>query len=215
MATKYPPYVNAYGTISKLFGKIKEAAVPPKFTYDYLKTVLGFKSSSATALIPLLKKLGFLDPGSVPTQAYKDYRKDSESGRVMARMIREAYKDLYQPNEYAHRLQPKELKDNLISVLGVEKTDPTIAAVVGTFGELIKLANFDDQQTADEPVADEQQIKKAEAQNTKILSSESAFGERPKLGISYTINLNLPPTTEIQVFDAIFKSLRANILDQE
>ena len=35
---------------------------------------------------------------------------------------------------------------------------------------------------------------------------------RGKLGLSYTINLNLPATTEIEVFNAIFKSLRENLL---
>jgi hypothetical protein len=36
--------------------------------------------------------------------------------------------------------------------------------------------------------------------------------ELAKIGLSYTINLNLPATTEIEVFDAIFKSLRENLL---
>ena len=39
--------------------------------------------------------------------------------------------------------------------------------------------------------------------------------EKVKLGISYTINLNLPATTEIEVFNAIFKSLKNNIIDGE
>lgn len=33
-----------------------------------------------------------------------------------------------------------------------------------------------------------------------------------RLRLSYTINLNLPATTEIEVFNAIFKSLRENLL---
>jgi hypothetical protein len=32
------------------------------------------------------------------------------------------------------------------------------------------------------------------------------------LRLGYTINLNLPATTEIEVFNAIFKSLRENLL---
>ncbi len=54
---EYPPYVNGYGGIPKLFAKIKEATVPPKFTQDFLTTVLGLKSSSYRAMIPLLKRL--------------------------------------------------------------------------------------------------------------------------------------------------------------
>jgi hypothetical protein len=33
-----------------------------------------------------------------------------------------------------------------------------------------------------------------------------------KLGLSYTINLNLPATSDIAVFNAIFKSLREHLL---
>jgi len=36
---EYPPYVNAYNGVSTLFQKIKTAAVPPKFTVDFLSTV--------------------------------------------------------------------------------------------------------------------------------------------------------------------------------
>jgi hypothetical protein len=32
------------------------------------------------------------------------------------------------------------------------------------------------------------------------------------LNLSYTINLNLPPTSDIAVFNAIFKSLKENLL---
>jgi hypothetical protein len=34
-------------------------------------------------------------------------------------------------------------------------------------------------------------------------------------GISYTINLNLPATTDVEVFNAIFKSLKENILYED
>jgi hypothetical protein len=77
---EYPPYVNAYGTIPTLFKAIKSAAVPPKFTSDFLSTVLDLKSSSHRALIPLLKRLGFIDQSNVPTQAYKDSGKTPSPG---------------------------------------------------------------------------------------------------------------------------------------
>jgi hypothetical protein len=59
MSSTYPPYVNAYGNLSKLFAGIKNASVPPKFTHDFMTTALGLKSTSYRAMIPLLKRLGF------------------------------------------------------------------------------------------------------------------------------------------------------------
>ena len=43
---------------------------------------------------------------------------------------------------------------------------------------------------------------------------ERAEADKTPLKLSYTINLNLPATTEIEVSNAIFKSLRENLLRQ-
>lgn len=61
MATKYPPFVNAYGKIGNVLNGIKSAAVPPKFTQDFLTTVLGLTSSSYRAMIPLLNLFEYKD----------------------------------------------------------------------------------------------------------------------------------------------------------
>ena len=36
-----------------------------------------------------------------------------------------------------------------------------------------------------------------------------------EFSISYTINLNLPPTTNVEVFNAIFRSLKENLLRED
>ena len=69
---KFPPYLNAHNGIASLFPKIREAQVPTKFTNDFLASVLGLKSSSHRALIPLLKRLDFLDAFAGPTIAGTD-----------------------------------------------------------------------------------------------------------------------------------------------
>ncbi len=139
----YPPSVNAYGGIPKLFSKIKEAAVPPKFSQDFMSTILDLRSSSYRAMIPLLKRLGFIDQANVPTQAYKDFREDSLSGAVVAQRLREAYKSLFDANEYAYKLDKKELQSKLKSLTGAAEDDPNIPYVAGTFLELLKLAAWD------------------------------------------------------------------------
>lgn len=207
---KYPPFVNAYGNLSKLLKKIKTASVPPKVTRDYLSTVLGLKSSSYHPMIPFLKRLGFLDQLGVPTQRYKDFRSDSKSGFIVAKALKEAYSDLYDGNEYAHNLSKEELVDLVSTRTGATKTDTSVMAVVGTFMELIKLAAFDLEDIPEDIGENKEEEVVGEAAPTKKPS-----GEHVKFGISYTINLNLPATTEIKVFDAIFKSLKKNIIDSE
>jgi len=210
MAAKYPPYVNAYGKIHDVFACIKKASVPPKFTLDFLTTVLGLKSSSYRAMIPLLKRLDFLDQASIPTDNYKAFREESESKDVLGQQVKEAYNELYQAAEYAHKLDTEELSSKLKTLLGVGDDDKTLRFVVGTFQELVKLSSFGAVKKA-KPVP-----KKAEDQEpigqVPFKESVKDIKRETKFGISYTINLNLPPTTEIEVYNAIFKSLKENLM---
>jgi hypothetical protein len=205
-ASEYPPYVNGYGGIPKLFAKIKEAAVPPKFTQDFMNTALELKSSSFRAMIPLLKRLGFIDQANVPTQAYRNYREDTLSGSVMAERLREAYKSLFAANEYAYKLEKKDLQAKLKSLLGVAEDDQNIPYIAATFLELAKLATWD----GSGPKRKKEQKGNALDEIPEPEPGKLAF--KGNLGLSYTINLNLPATTEIEVFNVIFKSLRDNLL---
>ena len=203
---KYPPYVNAYGNLSRLLTKIKAASVPRKITRDFVSTVLGLKSSSYQPMIPLLKKLGFIDQTNTPTQRYKDFRSETKSGFVMAKALGETYKDIYQAHEYAHKLSKKELIDNLVTTTGASKDDKIIPTVVGTFQELVKHATFDVAEVPEGIVEESEEEESA---------GEVKERGKVKFGISYTINLNLPATTEVKLFDAIFKSLKKNIIDNQ
>lgn len=200
---EYPPYMSAYGQLPKLFAKIKEASVPTKFTQDYLSAVLELKSSSHRPMIPFLKRLGFLDQANVPTKAYSEFRDESQSKIIMAQQIKGAYGELFSAHTHADKLNKGEIVSKLSSVLGVSKTDSILPIVAATFLELCKLADF------------EGKVKPQQVQEQK----ESGIGgetpnslPRTKLGISYTINLNLPATTDIEVFHAIFKALKEDLL---
>ncbi len=207
MPIEYPPYVNGYGGIPTLFKKIKEAAVPAKFTQDFLTTTLGLKSSSFRPMIPLLKKLGYIDPSNVPTQAYRDVREEARAGEVMAEKLRDAYKSLFNANENAYKLDKKELLAKLKSILGAAEDDGNVPYVASTFLELSKLAKWESGAKAKkEPLLEEQHEDEGSG------GGGDGVTFKGKMGLSYTINLNLPATTDIEVFNAIFKSLREHLL---
>lgn len=211
---KYPPYVDATGKIADVFREIKKASVPAKFTQDFLSTVLGLKSSSYRAMIPLLKKLGYLSAESTPTQSYKDFRDDNLSGQVMAERLKDAYSDLYRASEYAHKLKRDEITNKLRTLLGAAKDDKNVSKSAGTFVELVKLAEFDTKARVTKKVATEKpepNVQKTETPSNHQIQLPST---NKKFGISYTINLNLPATTEIEVYNSIFKALKENLLDE-
>ena len=86
-----------------------------------------------------------------------------------------------------------------------------------TFNALKKLADFESAEDVEEPeapgVSDKSQA--GEAVQLPVRSSARANEDQVEgINLSYTINLNLPTTTDIEVFNAIFKSLRDHLLQK-
>lgn len=202
MADQQLPYLQAYGNITKALDKIIEAQTPERFTIDYLDTKLGLKGGSARPVIPYLKRTGFLNSDGSPTDLYKRFRNKSQRGAAAAEAVRRGYARLYETNEYAHDLDDEGLKGLVLQVTGLERNNSTFAAIIGSFKALKAYANFDGAGAAppdeDEKPVDETQLPPA--------------GQLPDVNLGYTINLHLPPTSDVAVFNAIFKSLREHLL---
>ena len=200
---EYPPLMNAYGSVGKILEKIKQAKTPERFTYDFLNTTLGFKSSSARAFMSLAKRIGLLASDGSPTDLYKSFRNPAESGGAMAKAIRKGYPQLFERNESAHKMNKKDLEGLLVQITGLEKNNATLRSIVETFEALKLFAQFgEEKKVAEGPKEEEKE---------KPTSEEGPTGEL-KLGLAYTINLVLPKTDDVAVFNAIFKSLRENLL---
>lgn len=214
MAKELPPYVNSTGLLQELFKKIQEAPPPSRFSQDFLFTNLKFKKSGSTIpFIPFLKRIGFLSTDGAPTEVYKKFRNPDPkvSGQAMAQAFKIAYADLYNRNEYWHTKSTADLKNFLIEVLEVEKNNPTLTVLIRTIETIKKLADFESEVDNEEESSN---YEETDAQNN-TQNSDSPKSKNSDLGginLSYTINLNLPETSDGKVFDAIFKSLKENLL---
>lgn len=208
----YPPFMNAYGNVTKILNKIKDAKTPERFSTDYLGTVLGFTGGSATPFIPLAKRLGLISPDGTPTALYSQFRNDTSSQQAMAKAIRNGYPELYKRNEYAHALDQKGLEGLIMEATGLPKESKTIRAIVGTFNALKAFANFELEDSVEKDPVEKKAPRNVsdESQTKKTNTSDSPVAL--PLGLSYTINLNLPDTADQAVFNAIFKSLKENLL---
>ncbi len=209
-----PPFMNATGLVTKIFDKIISASQPERFTQDFLKTKLGFDSGSSRPFIPLLKRLGFISTDGTPTPLYSKFRNEEARGKAMTQAIRHGYKEVFERNEYAHDLEKSKFKNLIIEMTGLEPGDAMVNAIVGTFFALKSYAKFDSQ---DQDTAPQDENKK-----TNVVLLENNGNDTPPplpprqaasgLNLSYTINLNLPETSDVEVFNAIFRSLKENLL---
>lgn len=117
----HPPYMNSTGLISKIFAKIAEAQKPDRFTTDYLENVIGYGSGSARPVIPLLKRLNFLQSDGTPTQLYTRFRNPSERASAMLEGLKAAYPEVYARSEYAHALTKEKVRDLVVEVTGLAR----------------------------------------------------------------------------------------------
>jgi len=196
--------INNTGSLSKVLDAIKTAGVPERVTFEFLKTI-GFKSSNDRPIIPILKGIGFLDANGAPTELYKSYR-GHDGPRVLAKALESAYSDIFLANTQAQSLSFEKLKGIIASK--TTKGDATVERIARTFQVLVKAADF----TGSPEIPASPPVKVDPPKET----ISSAAVAAPHLavntpGFHYNIEIHLPTTTDITVYNAIFKSLKENL----
>lgn len=204
------PYTTSHGVFRQVLQAMIDAERPAKFSGDFLNTVLGFTGGSAAVVPPILKRTGFLSADATPTELYSRFK--SEGGRSQAALdaLRNGFGEIFKKNEYAHKLPEDGVKDLLVAITGLNKNDPVIRAISGTFGTI---KSFIDPSKLSET----SKTTSSGSDTDKDFSSESGSGSEglnvnSKLGLSYSINIVIPNTDDPNVLNAIFKSLKENLL---
>ena len=204
-------YVQVYGQLPDFFAKLSEGQAPDRFTRQHLKD-LGFTKTSHHTLIPLMKTLGFLSSDGTPTSRYHEYRDASQSRRVMGDALREANSDLFvimsdPKNEDRALIEGKFKSTHNCS----EKVSKFMTA---TFFSLLQLADLD--QKALKPTTIPKLGPKSKAKPESDVETTTPPPHRPigaPPGLHYNIQIHLPATKDIEVFNAIFKSLREHLVE--
>lgn len=207
------PYMLSTGLIPKILEKIQNARRPERFTQDYLETKLGHSGGGARPIIPLLKRMGFLGSDGVPTPLYDQFRNSETQGFAVAQGMKNAYGELFDRNEYVYEMSREKLIGQVIEITGGAKEDSVTRAIVGTFCALNELADFEGEHSEVSAAADQVLPENTTKQMRSGVDHKERHGlDEVQLRLGYTINLNLPETKDPEVFNAIFKSLRENLL---
>lgn len=210
------PYVQATSALESMLEKIKSASVPEKFSQDFVSTKLLVKGGTGRALIPFIKRMGLVNSDGTPTDRYKEFRNPDKSGFAIADAMRELYEPLFAMNEYIYELDSNKLRGFIVEATGSETNSAVVQKTLSTFLALRKQANFEEDQPVENStpgvsssnnLAQPSPLVQSHLGSTKIKGGE-------RINLSYTINLNLPATTDIEVFNAIFKSLKQHLLQE-
>lgn len=203
MADDYP-YMISNNKIKPIIDAIHNAAKPTKFSHEFLKQI-GFNSSNDRAVVPLFKRLGFVHENGTPTSHYDELKDKTRQEHVLADRIRSLYSDLFSINTKINEANEDDIKGAMSRVTG--KDSQSINRYYATFKTLCSLAKFGavsiptPKEIANAPPLEE---------SSQLELAKSTMGI--KTAFHYNIQIHLPATTDISVYNSIFKSLRDNIL---
>lgn len=204
------PYVTSPGNIDRALIGIKQAAVPERVSQDFVKTILKIPGGSGDQITSFLKKIGFANADGSPSDLYKRFRNPAQSGASIATVLRTAYAPLYVRNEFMHELSDEALLGLITEETGQAHDSNPVKMISASIRHLKAFADFKTGHT--EPATLERIPEPPRPSIDKEISpSAKSIG----LNLGYTINLNLPATADPEVFDAIFKSLKAHLLQAD
>jgi hypothetical protein len=200
MAKEYP-YTLTPEAFTRFVTKLRTVGVPEKVNQPWLAT-LGFKSKNHRLFPGVLQFVGLIDGSGRSTEKYKALREGDEGRRKLGGYIQEAYAELFKVYPDADRKDTEALRNFFRprTTLG----DRAVAAMAVTFQGLCSLASFEAVGAPEEAAAVAGQPEE-EAAPDRFPRGAGA------LTINVNIHLDLPPTTDPDVYDALFSSMARHI----
>jgi hypothetical protein len=199
------PYTSSPGVLRRVLEKIPTSEKPGIFTNDFLGTVMGATGGAARPIIPILKATGLLNQTGAPTELYAQFQTDAGRPAAALQALRNGFGEIFRRNQYAHRADEAALLDVIVAVTGLPKKEGIVRYILTTFQAFQDYAK-----QAREDAKNEQ----GEATPAHVAppSTSELTGDVGRLQLAYNINVVLPETTNVEVYNAIFKSIKANLL---
>jgi len=208
-------YLVTTKNVEPFFNSLITAKAPEVFTQKVLES-LEFKSTNDRLYISLLKGLGFLDSNGAPTERYFHFLDQTQSKRVLAEAIQEAYGDLFAINTKANELTVAEVKNKFRTLTQGKNSEKVLGLMANTFRALADYAEWvpeakktapkKETETKPEPVKGEDAGKKL-----KEPEDDGESAKLQKAQLHYNIQIHLPDSRDQAVYDAIFKSLKKHL----
>ncbi|MNB95717.1 hypothetical protein D3C81_372600 [compost metagenome] len=199
------PYTTSPGVLKSVLEKIPHSEKPHVFNPDFISTVLGSSGGAARQIPPILKSAGLLSQSGAPTELYSRFQTESGRSAAALQILKNGFAEVFRRNQFAHKADESALTDIVVSVTGLPKKDPVVRSIISTFKVFQDYAKG----VRDTDVAEVEAAQVDREASAPLASSE---GVARTMQLAYNINVVLPETTNVEVYNAIFRSLKANLL---
>ena len=201
-------YLTTTKNLSRVLSAMQNAQAPKQFSTRFLAS-LGFSAAADRLIIGVLKALGFLSPEGHPTKRYFEYLDATQSKRVLAEGLREAYADLFQINRRAQEMSNGEIKNKLKTITQGQFSDSVLDKMALTFKALSQHADFSSSAPSG-PI--EGTVQPETPQDSFEASRKEVTSGVGLGGLVYNIQLILPSDRDQAVYDALFRSLKEHLV---
>jgi hypothetical protein len=202
------PYMTSSGTLKKALDRLIDAQQPPRYNADFLENILSLTGGGARATVPILKKMGFISSDGAPTALYSKFRTDSGRGAAALQGLQLAFAEIFKRSTYAHNATDAKLKDIIVEITGLVANDPVAVAIRSTFNVVKSYvpANMEIGGPASEaaPPPEDSATDRQPPSPPSDTASE--------IRLAYNINIVLPETSDLNVLNAIFRSIKENLM---
>lgn len=174
-----------------------------------MDNVIKIKGGTGRMAISTLKKMAFLTSDGTPTELYSKFKTAGGRSAAALQGLRNAYPEFFKRSEYAHTADESRLNDLVVEVTGLQKSDPIARQIKGTFNAI---RSYVVAGTSAERDSEDASSLEATASSAPV--RPPAIDAEPTSGINlaYNINIVLPETSDLNVLNAIFRSLKENLL---
>jgi hypothetical protein len=207
-------YLTSVKNFESIMNSILNARAPERFTTKFLED-LGFKSSTDRLIIGVLKAVGLLDDSSQPTQRYYEFLDQSQSKRIIAKGIQEAYEDLFNLRVDAQNMTNEDVKNKLKTLTQGQKSDRVIEQMALTFRTLCNYADWSEKNSVSDvklkDIVNDPPKMPSVKDTISMNSSVTQNDQPPRMNLHYNIQIHLPETRDMAVYDAIFQSLKKHL----
>jgi len=216
------PYISGPGNITAMLAQLRKN-FPATVTSDTVKK-LGLASNNESYVINALRFLGIIDEEGKRTDRGQEtftIHDEEKFKKSFAGLVRAAYKDLFDLRaDEAWKLSKNELIGYFRST---DKTSELIAtrqaAVFQAFRGLAGYEGGAAQKAAGATKPAKKQKaakpeKAKEAQTAKFETKVQLNSGKKEMALTVRVEINLPAEASAETYDNIFKSIRANLIDE-
>lgn len=197
-------YTTTPGKLKTALQALITAERPDVFNKSYIEAYLSVSGGSAAPIPNIMKRVDFIGSDGKPTEWYAKFQTDGGRAEASLHGIKKAFSEIFKKNTFAHSIPEDKIKEIIVEITGLAKSDPIINQIYGTFDAFRSFI-------PENYVSEKSEINDKSKEKNKHTEPQEN-NSNSVLGLSYHINIVLPETKDISVFNAIFQSLKNNIL---